>query len=153
LQEQAEGLARAVSVFKLDAGRTAVTAGKPAALLSATPANHFDDAIAAHIKWKIRLSQFIDGTSTEKLDSGTVCKDNVCALGKWIYGEGAAHKHLPHYGALLEKHAHFHACAGDVVRKVETNDKAGARALLNGEFAAAGKETVTSIMELKKELE
>ncbi|WIM06675.1 MAG: CZB domain-containing protein [Candidatus Nitricoxidivorans perseverans] len=112
---------------------------------------NFDDAIAAHIKWKVRLSQFIDGTSTEKLQSANVCKDNLCDLGKWIYGEGVKYKPLPHYQDLVKKHANFHICAGEVVKKVEGNDKAGAKAALGGAFAAASKETVTAIMDLKKE--
>ncbi len=112
---------------------------------------NFDDAIAAHIKWKVRLSQFIDGTGTEKLQSVNVCKDNLCDLGKWIYGEGTKFKALPHYQDLVKKHANFHICAGDVVKKVETNDKAGAKSALGGAFAAASKETVTAIMDLKKE--
>jgi len=112
---------------------------------------NFDDAIAAHIKWKVRLNQFIDGTSTEQLKSETVCKDNQCDLGKWIYGEGAAFKAKSHYQDLVTKHAHFHRCAADVVKKVEGNDKTGAKSLLTGQFAVASKETVTAIMELKKE--
>lgn len=112
---------------------------------------NFDDAIAAHIKWKVRLSQFIDGTSTEKLQSASICKDNLCDLGKWIYGEGASFKALPHYQDLVKKHANFHLCAGDVVKKVEGGDKAGAKAALGGAFSAASKETVTAIMDLKKE--
>ena len=112
---------------------------------------NFDDAIAAHIKWKVRLTQFIDGTSTEKLQSATVCKDNLCDLGKWIYGDGAQYKSAAHYQDLVKKHANFHVCAGDVVKKVEGNDKAGAKTILGSSFATASKETVTAIMELKKE--
>ncbi len=93
---------------------------------------NFDDAIAAHIKWKVRLSQFIDGTGSEKLQSANVCKDNNCDLGKWIHGEGTKFKSLPHYQDLVKKHANFHLCAGDVVKKVENNDKTGARAALGG---------------------
>ena len=112
---------------------------------------NFDDAIAAHIKWKVRLTQFIDGTSAEKLQSATVCKDNLCDLGKWIYGEGVKYKPLPHYQDLVKKHANFHICAADVVKKVEGGDKPGAKTSLGGPFANASKETVTAIMELKKE--
>ena len=112
---------------------------------------NFDDAIAAHIKWKVRLGQFIDGTSTEKLSSATVCKDNLCDLGKWIYGEGAKFKAAPHYQDLVKKHANFHVCAADVVKKVEGGDKAGAKAALGGPFAGASKETVAAIMALKSE--
>ena len=112
---------------------------------------NFDDAIAAHIKWKVRLSQFIDGTSSEKLSSDTICKDNLCDLGKWIYGEGAQYKKAPHYQDLVKKHANFHLCAAEVVKMVEKGDRPGAKNALSGEFAAASKETVTAIMELKKE--
>jgi hypothetical protein len=111
---------------------------------------NFDDAIAAHIKWKVRLTQFIDGTSTEKLQSATICKDNLCDLGKWIYGDGAKFKSLANYQDLVKKHANFHICAADVVKKVESGDKPGAKSSLGGAFAAASKETVTAIMELKK---
>jgi len=112
---------------------------------------NFDDAIAAHIKWKVRLTQFIDGTSTETLSSANVCKDNLCDLGKWIYGEGAKFKAAGHYQDLVKKHANFHVCAGDIVKKVESGDKAGAKTALGGPFAGASKETVAAIMEVKKE--
>jgi len=154
LEEQAHNLSTSVAVFKLDTGGKGVV--KSVALLATpgkTGTSHFDDAIAAHVKWKIRLNQFIDGTSTEKLDSSTVCKDNLCALGKWIYGDGEKHRDAPHYADLVTKHANFHRCAGDVVKKVESRDKAGAMSILKGEFAASAKETVTAIMDLKKEIE
>ena len=112
---------------------------------------NFDDAIAAHIKWKVRLTQFIDGNGTEQLRSDVVCKDNLCDLGKWIYGDGSRFAGKPNYKDLVIKHANFHRCAADVVKKVESNDKAGAKSLLAGPFANASKDTVTAIMELKKE--
>lgn len=112
---------------------------------------NFDDAVAAHVKWKDRLNQFIDGTSVEQLKSDVVCKDNMCDLGKWIYGEGASFKAKSNYTALVNKHAHFHVCASDVVKKVEGNDKSGAKSLLDGAFAAASAETVSAIMALKQE--
>lgn len=113
---------------------------------------NFDDAIAAHIKWKVRLNQFIDGTGTEKLDSNVVCKDNVCDLGKWIYGDGAKHKVAPSYKNLVNLHANFHKCAAEVVKKVETGDKNSAKTMLSGPFANASKDTIGAIMQLKKEV-
>lgn len=112
---------------------------------------NFDDAVAAHIKWKVRLSQFIDGTSTEKLDSNTICKDNLCDLGKWIYGEGAKHKAVSGYQSLVSLHAAFHKCAAEVVKKVEAGDKASAKTMLTGDFLSTSKNTVNAIMQLKKE--
>ena len=111
---------------------------------------NFDDAIMAHIKWKSRLANFIDGVSTEPLKSEIVCKDNLCDLGKWIYGEGAVYSAKPDYEDLVAKHANFHRCAADVIKKVEEKDKEGAKKLLFGPFVVASKETVTAIMELKK---
>lgn len=152
LEEQAQNLSTAVSVFKIDtaAGSRLAIAHKSG---TAKPASHFDNAIASHIKWKIRLKDFIDGTSSEKLDSATICKDNQCILGKWIYGEGENYKTMRQYDNLRVKHADFHRCAGSVVSKVETNDKAGARAILAKEFVAAAKDTVSAIMALKAEIE
>ena len=147
LKQQASILSSLVEEFKVS------VRGKSAALLPA-PAkgenSHFDDAIAAHIKWKIRLNKYIDGTSTEKLDADSVCKDNLCVLGKWIYGDGKRHQELPNYTDLVKKHAHFHRCAGGIVRKVESHDKVGALSVLKGEFAVISKDTVTALMNLKR---
>ncbi|CAK0739181.1 methyl-accepting chemotaxis protein I, serine sensor receptor [Gammaproteobacteria bacterium] len=153
LRDQTQNLSTSIAVFKISSGGNGTK--KPSALLTTsgkTETSHFDSAIAAHIKWKLRLNQFIDGTSTEKLDSATVCKDNLCVLGKWIYGEGEKHKGLANYTNLVTKHAHFHRCAGRVVEKVESGDKVGATSILKGEFSVAAKETVTAIMNLKKEI-
>jgi methyl-accepting chemotaxis protein len=153
LEEEAQSLTRSVEVFKVDNGLSAIKTSELKALPNKTEVSNLDEAISAHIKWKHRLNQFIDGTSTEKLDSSVVCKDNQCALGKWIYGDGGKHKNSTYYGELLTKHANFHVCAGSVVKKVEEHDKAGAEAVLKGEFAIAAKETVTAIMNLKKDIE
>ena len=153
LEEQAQNLSVSVSTFKIEAaaaGSRLAIANKAGSTQSKT--THFDDAIAAHIKWKTRLGQFIDGTSTEKLNSATVCQDNICVLGKWIYGDGAIYKTASHYGELMTKHANFHHCAGEVVKKVENHDQAAAKSILAGEFANAAKETVTAIMALKSEI-
>ena len=110
----------------------------------------FDDAIAAHITWKVRLSQFIEGTRSDSISSADVEQDNRCDLGKWIHGEGAAFKAAPHYQDLVEKHAHFHKCAAEVVRKVESGDRDGARLALR-DLAGVSRETVAAIMELRKD--
>ncbi|MDH4283970.1 MAG: CZB domain-containing protein [Gallionellaceae bacterium] len=110
----------------------------------------FDDAIAFHIKWKVRLSRFIEGTSMEQIESTTIRKDNLCDLGKWIYGEGAKYKAFPAYQDLVKKHADFHLHAGEVVKLVESNDRAGAKRAISGSFTAASKETVKAIMDLRQ---
>jgi len=112
---------------------------------------NFDDAIAAHIKWKIQLSQYIDGVGSERLSSTTVCKDDSCELGKWIYGEGSKFRELPSFQRLVIAHENFHAKAASIVKTIEDGDKTGAKASMTGPFAIASKETVTAIMNLKRE--
>lgn len=113
---------------------------------------NFDDAIVAHVRWKVRLTQFIEGLGTEKLESATVCKDNLCTLGKWIYGDGARFKELAGYQDLVRKHANFHVCAAEVVKLVEVGNKAGAKAAVGYKLASASKETVMAINELRREV-
>lgn len=110
---------------------------------------NFDEAIAAHIKWKIRLIRLIEGTSNEKLSSETVSRDNLCDLGKWLYGEGSKYKSLALYQDLLKKHAKFHVCAGEVIKKVELGDLGGADAMRKGPYDSASKDTINAITKLK----
>lgn len=113
---------------------------------------NFDEAVAAHVKWKTRLRMFIDGHG-ETLQSAAVCKDNHCDLGKWIHGEAQAYRVLPSYALLRAEHANFHRCAGDVVKRVESGDLAGAHALLESSaFTAASSKTVGAIGRMKREL-
>ena len=111
----------------------------------------FEDAIAAHVRWKTRLRMFTSGAG-EKLESAVVSKDNMCDLGKWIYGAGSKYSSLPSYQRLKVEHGNFHKEAASVVRKVEAGDKDGAKAMLEaGAFSSASNKTVTAIMEMKKE--
>lgn len=115
---------------------------------------NFDDAVSAHVNWKMRLRSFIDGISTEKLDPTVIEKDNQCALGKWIYGEGAGMcKTASEFETLKSEHARFHKCAASIVRKVTSGDKGGATTALDGnEYGQLSNKVVSLIMTLKKRL-
>lgn len=108
----------------------------------------FDDAIAAHSQWKVKLRMYISGTG-EKHDPNVVCKDNLCALGKWIYGEGAKYKTDPLFEPLRISHAEFHKVAAEVIRKVDAKDKTGAETLLNGQYTTVSSQVVTAIIKMK----
>lgn len=110
---------------------------------------NFDIEIAAHINWKIRFIAFLKGLSNEVFESDNVCKDSLCELGKWIYGEGKTLDHFPAYAELRKQHAHFHVCAAEVVKTFETGNKAAASSLLEGEFAIASRNTMLAILKLK----
>lgn len=111
------------------------------------------DAINAHVKWKVRLQDYLNGTSTEKLDPMVICRDDQCVLGKWIHGP--ALKHFHEHGAfhtLRADHAQFHLVAGNVVKKVQENDRAAADALMDNEYAHASHKVVQALTELNKQV-
>jgi len=111
----------------------------------------FDDAVAVHLKWKDRLALCVDAGSGACPQSATIGEDDLCELGNWIYGEGSRFRALPGYQDLVAAHARFHACAADVVTRVEAGDGAGARAALDGAFSNASEATVAVILRLKQE--
>jgi hypothetical protein len=93
------------------------------------------EIIGAHVMWKQRLITFLAGDSTEKLDPETIRFDNRCALGKWIYGDGASMSHLPRYEEVRSLHAQFHQYAADVVNLHLAGNTADAEKLLHGDYS------------------
>jgi len=108
-----------------------------------------DSAITAHNLWKARLRTAIDGGDVP--DEKKVDVDNLCDLGKWIYGDGTKQKQLPEYQELKTKHAEFHHAAARVVKLIKAGDKAAAgNELERGEFTKASSAVVAAIMKAKK---
>jgi hypothetical protein len=54
----------------------------------------FDDAIAAHTRWKYKISRSL-AKDPASLSPADVSLDHNCSLGAWIYGEGANYRRLP----------------------------------------------------------
>lgn len=111
---------------------------------------NFDDAIAAHVRWKIRLHTFIAGR--EELDEATVRRDDQCDLGRWIHGEGRGHSSCTEYGKLVDEHARFHHVAADVVKLTKAGRVDEARAMLEfgTEFANRSSAVVSAIVQIRK---
>ncbi|GIX37915.1 MAG: hypothetical protein KatS3mg127_1154 [Silanimonas sp.] len=137
MSDQAQQLAEIAARFVLPGDESLDITGFPA-------------MVKAHQAWKSRLRAVLDGTSTETLDPATVEKDHVCALGQWLYGKGASTQHLPAYGTLRERHAHFHRCAAGVLRAHLAGRRDEAEALLEGPFAEASESTIAAISELRQ---
>ena len=116
---------------------------------------NFMSAIEAHVRWKMRLEAYINGTSEEHLDPDVVCRDDQCALGKWIYGGGGAkYGNHPMFPVLKQTHMNFHRSAGDVIRLVDAGEKEKARALLNsGDYARHSHRVKSDLARLSIELE
>lgn len=112
----------------------------------------FAKAVDAHVAWIMKLQEAIGGGI--KLDVAEVGKDTLCELGKWIYSLGTVHQDMAAFQNLKSKHAEFHQCAGEVVRKVNTGDVEGALNMVDkeGEFIRISSETISAIMAMKKEL-
>jgi hypothetical protein len=110
------------------------------------------DAITAHVNWKVRLQKYIDGKSDEKLDPMVVCRDDQCTLGQWIHGPATKIFHADKaFHTLRSDHAQFHYVAANVVRYMQEGDKAGAEALLKGEYARVSHHVVMMLNELNQQ--
>jgi len=111
----------------------------------------FDAIIDAHQAWKQKLRNAIQGGSERNLNPDEVCKDNACALGKWIYGPGRAFEHQEAYENLRHSHADFHVCAADILRKAQSGDKDEANAMLVGDFFELSNRTIQQITAMKRQ--
>ena len=141
LEEQVEGLSRSVNIFSLD--------GK-ALTLGGSGGVDFDAIIQAHLQWKFKLQQYLDGKG-EALDPAVVGCDDKCAMGKWIYSDGkASYGNDPLFEEMRRNHAAFHCCAGDVIRLAQKGEKAEAALRLRDDFAAQSALTVGQIRAMKK---
>ena len=103
---------------------------------------NFMTAIEAHIKWKSRLESYIQGTSSEDLKVETVCRDDQCPLGKWIYSTGGQRfGSIDTFGEMKGQHALFHQCAGRILETAQAGKKDEAMRLLQyGDYVRASEQ-------------
>lgn len=103
----------------------------------------FKSAVDAHIRWRSRLSAYINGTGDEQLRLSTVCRDDQCELGKWIYREGMHRFGFSEtFNEMKNQHAHFHICAGHILTVALTGDRRQAlRMLQSGDYPRASERT------------
>ena len=154
LEEQARELKHSVGSFRLDVA--AVSSGKRLALAAPTATTggagiaglDFHAILEAHQAWKTKLRDFLSGQG-EALNADTVGRDDKCALGCWIYGDGKVLGGDTNFQALRKTHADFHLCAGDIIRQHKRGDKRSAYRLLGGDFAKLTASTVAQIQKLR----
>lgn len=118
---------------------TLPAAGGGADLSSELAGLNFKTAVDAHMKWKVRLEGYINGTSTEELKVEVVCRDDQCPLGKWIYDKGGEKFGFSEtFFDMKAHHALFHRSAGGVLAAAQAGDKAAALKLLHsGDYVKA----------------
>src|SRR5450830_912707 len=109
-----------------------------------------DAIIDAHRQWKVKLRQAIEDRS--QVDTATLSRDDCCALGKWIYGDGQRLAERPTFSALVGRHAHFHRVAGQVGELINQRRMREAEdALAPGTaFAQATSEVVSTLSSAKR---
>ena len=114
----------------------------------------FDEAIKAHSAWKMKLSMYLkkpDGS----LKVSEIQVDNKCALGQWIYGEGAKYSSHPEFATLKTEHALFHKAAAQVVQKADSGQDTSKETSLGSksEFASASSSVVSAIMAIRRKVQ
>ena len=75
-----------------------------------------DVYIDAHRQWKVKLRDAIESRAT--VDVATLSRDDCCALGKWIYGDGQRLGGRETFTQLVQRHQRFHRVAGGVAEKI-----------------------------------
>ncbi|MCP5304196.1 MAG: CZB domain-containing protein [Chromatiaceae bacterium] len=84
-----------------------------------------EQAKAAHLAWKARLRDFLDGKSL--LTADQVTSHTHCDLGRWYYGEGTKQfGGRAEFAAIEAPHQQIHEAIRRVVQLREKGDTAGA---------------------------
>lgn len=113
----------------------------------------FFESIEAHVSWKLRLSDYLKGRSTEELQPQHICLDDRCVLGKWIHSLGKARfGQIELFQQLTDEHAKFHICASKVVEAHQAGDTSLAEKILSDDFARHSKKTVDCLTKLHLEV-
>lgn len=115
---------------------------------------NFDDAIKAHVMWKIKLITYI--TKPDKsLNAVEVSSDNRCDLGKWLHSpEAARFNSLPEFSLLKKAHADFHKEAGSIILRADKGESLVAETALGAKsnYANTSSEVVKHCMTLKNKM-
>jgi methyl-accepting chemotaxis protein len=147
MKDQAHTLAEEVSRFKMPEGLDLPADDAQ----EQTTDFDFDKAIEAHRQWKVKLRKAI--ADRDRLDADTLCRDDHCALGKWIHGPGGVRWGTkPSFVDLQGRHAEFHESAGAVARKINGGQYADAERLIGSgsQFAQVSTEVSTLLTQAKR---
>jgi methyl-accepting chemotaxis protein len=112
----------------------------------------FEQAIDAHLKWKVKLMSHLNQPDAS-LDISVIEKDDRCPLGQWLHSVKAQYGNHPEFATLLKDHAAFHK---EVATIINRKNKGEALSIENAigtqsNFKAISQKVVTSLMKLKKE--
>ena len=109
--------------------------------------------INAHSGWKLKIFNAARNGNKDKLDPVVVGKDNACALGQWIYGEGKAlMAGKPEYQELIKLHADFHRQAATLITAIDKGQGQQAESALGDRtspYSSASSKVISMLMKIK----
>jgi Chemoreceptor zinc-binding domain len=78
-----------------------------------------------------------------------ISQDNLCTIGKWLYGEGKQlYAHLPEYEAMRQVHAELHTCAGQVLTEYQVGNADYADVLFKTKFRTVSNKNKMELTQL-----
>ena len=115
---------------------------------------NFRSVVDAHLSWRTRLADVINGKSNEKLEPAIVGADDQCRLGKWLKGPiKDQFANDPEFQTLLAEHARFHQIAGQVLQQAQSGQTQQAQQMLNDrEFTGLSRTLCTRLLNLHQSL-
>lgn len=73
-------------------------------------------AIDSHVRWRLRIEDFLRGNSIERLSAEKVGATDQCELGQWLHGDGQArYGHLDLFTELATAHELLHKHSGFIL--------------------------------------
>ena len=156
LEAQVAAISNTMKLFRLTSADVGISEVDAVALRKESQtitqaSNDFDlkGAIAKHMEWKATLRNAALHGST--LDIETIKRDDCCALGKWLHGEGSRQwQKEPKFLELIDKHRDFHLCAAHVAHTIKTQGQDAGLQLLQGgsKFSQCTQAVVVAIKSL-----
>ncbi|MGC8465053.1 MAG: CZB domain-containing protein [Acidimicrobiales bacterium] len=109
--------------------------------------NVLKSAVTAHGRWRFKLRTAANGGTP--IDPETASRDDVCDIGKWLYGPGAQlYSNLLEYQDVVEAHATFHSVAGNCAAAIRTSGSRSLTAIFEAqsEFSRASAHLIDSLL-------
>ena len=111
-------------------------------------------AAEAHILWKTRLGQHVQGNIRESLESSPLGQDGICQLGNWINGSVLEPFCEPDVNQQLnEAHQQFHQFGGLIIERLKAGNRSGAAELFRNEYSQSLRRIIQSLTEINKGLQ
>jgi hypothetical protein len=115
----------------------------------AAPILDLKQALDIHHVLNEKLQNTLEGNNDAGLEVAVISQDNLCTIGKWLYGEGKQlYAHLPEYEAMRQVHAELHTCAGQVLTEYQVGNADYADVLFKTKFRTVSNKNKMELTQL-----